>query len=259
GRRQAGDAGGPRLRGQAPRPEDAPGGGPDPRWCPKWIERGKSLIYNRFVAMTPVAFVPVSRRHRHGGGPVPLLLPAPRLPRLWQAGAGQLDCLRPLRRGPAVPAALLPHLQGPLLRAQGHPAVPLRVAAGEGAGPSRAPRRPQRGPSHLAAGRRAPRHRGPLRPALGRARPAVARRAGGPFPPGRAGSSAMRSGPSSPGSRGIANRPSRPTTIAATGGTSAPTTRRATWSSAEHPGRGALSRPRRWWPTSAAGRRAAPC
>ncbi len=27
-------------------------------WCPKWIERGKSLTYNRFVAMTPIAFAP---------------------------------------------------------------------------------------------------------------------------------------------------------------------------------------------------------
>jgi hypothetical protein len=56
--------------------------------CLKGIERSKSFAYNKFVVMTPATLVPGSRRHRHAGGFVPLLLPALGLPGLRQARAG---------------------------------------------------------------------------------------------------------------------------------------------------------------------------
>src|SRR5262249_15209342 len=228
------------------------------RSCLKGIERSKSVAYNRFLIITPSASVPGSRRNSHGGGPVPLLLSAPGLPRLRQAGARQSDRLRSLRQGPVDPAALLPHLQGPLLRAQGHPAVPLRAAAGEGGRGRRAPRRPHRRAGHGAAGRREPQHGGPLQPAAGRARPGTPRRARGFFPLGRKRSSSMRNGPASKRSRSTAPPPIRPTTSGGIGGTTRPTTPSTSWSSASSPGRGAPRRRRRWSPTSNSGRRAGP-
>src|SRR5690242_7220324 len=208
--------------------------------------------------MTPAAFVPGSRRYSHGGGPVPLLLPAPGVPRLRQAGARQSDRLRSLRQGPADPAALLPHLQGPLLRAQGHPAVPLGLTAGEGPGGRRAPRGPYRRAGHGAVDRREPQHGGPLQPAAGRARPGTPRRARGVFPLGPARSNSMRNGRTSTRSRRTATPRIRPMTSGGIGGTTPPTTPSTSWSSASSRGRAAPRRRRRWSPTSSSGPRGGP-
>ena len=59
----------------------------------------------------------------------------PDCPDYGQRGHGNLTVCGHYGKAQQHPAALLPHLQGPLLRAEGHPAVPLRVAAGEGPRP----------------------------------------------------------------------------------------------------------------------------
>ena len=208
--------------------------------------------------MTPAASVPGSRRYSPGGGPVPLLLPAPGPPRLRPAGAGQPDRLRSLRPDPAVPPALSPHPQGPLLRAQGHAAVPSRPARREGPRADRAPRRADRRAGHGAVDRGEPQHGGPLQPTAGRSRPGPPRRARGLLPLGRTRSSSMRNGPTSTRSRSTATPAIRPMTGGGMGGTTRPTTPSTSGSSAPSPGRGAPRRPRRGSPTSGGGRRAGP-
>jgi hypothetical protein len=208
--------------------------------------------------MTSAASVSGSRRCSHGGGPISLLLAAPGLPRPRPAGAGQSDRLRLLRQDPVHPVALLLHLQGPLLRAQGHSAVSLRTAAGEGPRSRRAPRRPHRGAGHGAVDRREPQYGGPLQPTVGRSRPGTPRRARGFFPLGPVRSSSMRSGRMSPRNRSTATPPTRPMTSGGIGGTTPPTTRSTSWSSASSPGRGAPRRRRPWSPTSSGGRRGGP-
>src|SRR5262249_3228336 len=69
----------------------------------------------------------LTRRTRHepgtaGRGPQSLLLPEPRLPRLWPARGREPDRAHALRAAP-TPLAALPHLRGPLFRAQGNTAL----------------------------------------------------------------------------------------------------------------------------------------
>src|SRR6516165_6786819 len=73
------------------------------------------------IDLNPLDSPRSSGRLRHAGGSVALLLSERALPRLRPARAGQLDGLRPLRQGPSTPDAVLPHLQGAVLRAHGTP------------------------------------------------------------------------------------------------------------------------------------------
>ena len=104
---------------------------------------------------------------------LPLLLPGPGLPRLWQAGTRQSDGRRPRRQDSADPAALLPYLQGPVLRTEGDTPVRLDLTRGQGhrVDPTRG--RSQGGAGRRSAGGGAPRYRGPLQPTPGRTRPAT--------------------------------------------------------------------------------------
>src|SRR6478672_899634 len=190
------------------------------------------------IDLNPLDSPRSSGRSRHAGESVLLLLSERALPRLRPARAGQLDRLRPLRQGPSTPDAVLPHLQGAVLRAQGDTLVRVPTDRGEGPVDLRAPRRAQWRPRHRAAGEGEPQHRGPLQSVGRRPRPAAPRRAGGVFPPTPARSSSTRSGRSSSRSRSIATRLTRPTTSMGTGGTTSRSTPRAGWCWPSCPGRG---------------------
>src|SRR5262249_23703924 len=112
-----------------------------------------------------------SGRHRHAGGSVPLLLSERALPRPWPARGRQPDRLRPLWQGPATPDALLPHLQGAVLRAQGDAPVRLPTDGGERSAAPRARGRGDRRPPHPPTREGEPQHGRPLQPPRGRPRP----------------------------------------------------------------------------------------
>ena len=163
------------------------------------------------------------------GRPDELLLPKRVVCGLRPTRRGQPERLRPLRQVPSPPA-LLQGLQGPLLRAQGHPAVRLPHARRQGQGHPPPPRRRQRHPPDRPPRRRPSRYRRPAGSRRRRSRPRRSRRARGFFPLGRARSSSTRPGRSSPRSRRTATRPTRPTTTRGTGGTTSPTTPSTSWS-----------------------------
>ena len=104
-------------------------------------------------------------------------------PEHGKRGAGNLTVTS--RYGPdkAATHAPLPHLQGPLLRAEGDAPVRLPAAAGEGRIGPGAHRRGVRRPPDRPALQGEPRHRRPPEPAGRRARPRPPRRAGRRFPP----------------------------------------------------------------------------
>ncbi len=208
--------------------------------------------------MSSVALAPGSGRHSHGG-PVPLLLPRSRLPRLRQAGTRQSDRLRPLRQGPATSAALLSHLQGPLFRAEGDAPVRFALARGQGHRPDQTPGRSQRRAGHRSAGRRAPRHGGPLQPTPGRARPRTPRRTRGFFPLRPKKSNSTRSGRLCSRNRSTAIPTTRPMSTVEMGGITQPTTPSTGWSCASSPGHAMPRMWRQWWPMSNVGRRVVRC
>src|SRR3954470_12730095 len=199
-----------------------------------------------------------SRRFRHVGGLVPLLLLERRLLGIRQPRGGEPDGLRPLRQGQATADALLSLLQGPVLGAKGDAALRLPADAGAGVVDLRAPRRSQRGPRHRAAGEGEPQHRGPLRPVGRRSRPPAPRRAGGVFPRRPVKPSSTRSGRSSSRSRSTVTPTTRPTRTAATTGTMWRSTPRADWCWPWCPGP-ATPRPSRGWSMSSNGARIAAC
>src|SRR5262249_44270317 len=91
------------------------------------------------------------RRRARAGRPEYLLLPEPQVPRLRPARPRQSD-RPPALRPPAAAAAALPHLQGALLGAQGHPAVRRPVIRGPGRGRLAAHRRGGRCPQDRPPG-----------------------------------------------------------------------------------------------------------
>ena len=151
------------------------------------------------------------------------------LPRPRQARGRQPDGLRPLRQAEAASAALLPHLQAPVLRAEGDAPVRLPTARGQGGLALRAPRRAVRRPATarlVGVNRNTVVRYSRL---AGDARPAAPRRARGFFPLRPVRSSSTRSGRSSPRSRSTATPTTRPMTTGGTGGTTWPSTPRAGW------------------------------
>ena len=87
------------------------------------------------------------------GRPLSVLLPEFRVPRSRRPGRRKPLRLRPLRQGRLDPLPPLPLLRRSVLRAQGHPAVPLAPAQGEGHRRPGARRRGVRRPPDRAARR----------------------------------------------------------------------------------------------------------
>src|SRR3954452_24569974 len=78
---------------------------------------------------SPIPHAGISAHH---GRPRPLLLPESRLRPPRATGGRQPLRLRPLRQAATHPPALLPRVQGPLLRAQGDAALRLPAPRREG-------------------------------------------------------------------------------------------------------------------------------
>ena len=161
----------------------------------------------------------------------------PDCPDHGKRGAGNLTVCRPLRQAQAHPAALLPHLQGPLLRAQGHAPVRLPAARGEGRLGPGAPRRGLRRPPDRPARRRATATPSSATAAWPAATPATLHDELVAFSP---------SDPRGPVRREVVVRrqeagelrpaTTRPMTTRGTGGTTSPSTPSTGWSSASCPG-----------------------
>ena len=157
------------------------------------------------------------------------LLSQRRLPGPREARARESDRADAVRAEQCPPPAPVLDLQGPVLRAQGHPLVRRPAADGHGRRRRRPCGRGDRRPEDGPADRGPPRHGHAAHP-LGRpARRTTPRRTRGFFPRRRPKSSSMRSGRLSAGKRRTVRRT---TPGAGTVGTTRRSTPRVGWSSA---------------------------